>query len=58
MPASSLVVFLGKALNEIVSTFELLDCIGSNRWQLDWKVALITSLSPGRRNLANQRAKQ
>jgi len=50
-PASSLVVFLGKLLNGKASTFRT----GSNRWQLDSKIAKVTSLSPGRDNWANKR---
>jgi len=48
MPASSLVVFLGKALNGLLSGYT-----GSNRWQLDSKTEKVTSLSSGRGTLIN-----
>jgi len=41
-------VSLGKALNEIAS-----GKTDNNRWQLDSTTAKITSLSPGRNDLAN-----
>jgi len=47
-----LVVSLGKALNEIASTFEWLD--GSNRWLVDSKIETVTSLSSGRGTLTNK----
>jgi len=42
--SSWLVVTLGKALNDIISTFEWLDC--RNRWQLDSKTVKVALLSP------------
>jgi len=48
-----LVVSLGKALNGIALNGQT----GSNRWQLDSKNEKVTSLSPGRGNLVNKRAK-
>jgi len=53
MPASSL-VYLGKALNRIASTYEWID--GRNRWQFDSKTEKVpTSLSPDRGTLMNKR---
>jgi len=55
MPASSLVVSLGKALNGIASTFEC-GYTSGNRWQPDSKTKKVTLLSPGRAILTNERA--
>jgi len=38
-------------------SFELLDSISSKRWQFASKTEKVTSLLPGRGNLANKRAK-
>jgi len=50
-PASSLAVSLSNALNR---TPLLSDYTSSNRWQLDPKTELVTSLSSGGKNLANK----
>jgi len=46
-------VSLGKARNEIASTFKWIDWY-SNRWQLDLKTEKVTSLSSGGGTLTNK----
>jgi len=53
-PASSLVVYLGKALNGIASIYVWIDV--RNRWQFDSKTEKVPILlSPGRGTLMNKR---
>jgi len=57
-PASSLVVFLGKALNGIASTFWVVTgSTGSNRWQLDSKTKNVPLQSSAQGNLLNKWAR-